>query len=329
MPRALWYARNVSDDPRGPQGDPYEPPRDPGVEAAGDGVAWRPPPSEMPGFRRPRAWAPQHTTGEDRSLAERQLAPAPGDFEPDERWDEPAYGGPVAGPSPYEAEMARAEAMARAAAARRRRHRALVREIVETGLLAIIVFLAVRASFQNFKVDGLSMSPTLDHGQFLIVNKLVYTEVDVEALAKFIPFFDAGDRPKRHLFHGPERGDIIVLHDPRQQGKDLIKRVIGLPGETIEIVDGQVYINGYRLEEPYIVASWSGTLPRVTIPEGEYFVMGDNRSNSLDSRSPSVGLIPEELIIGKALLSYWPLSDFGLAPNGSPRLTDQRLVTAP
>jgi signal peptidase I len=316
----------VSDDPRGPQGDQDEPLHAPGVDPVEDGGPWRPPPAEIPGFRRPQAWAPQHPGNASAATIPPAVPPA---MEPAtaDAWDEPP--GVELFPSPYEAEMARAEAAAAAAAARRRRNRALVREIVETGLLAIVVFLAVRASFQNFKVDGLSMSPTLDHGQFLIVNKLVYAEVDVASLAKFIPFFDAGDRPKRHLFHGPERGDIIVLHDPRQQGKDLIKRVIGLPGETIEIVDGVVYINGYRLEEPYITSPWGGTLPRVTIPEGEYFVMGDNRSNSLDSRSPSVGLIPEELIIGKALLSYWPLRDFGLAPNGSPRLTEQRLVAAP
>jgi signal peptidase I len=84
----------------------------------------------------------------------------------------------------------------------------LIREIVETGLLAALVFLSVRASFQNFKVDGTSMFPTLENGQFLIVNKLVYSEVDVEKLSKFVPLVHPGDDPKRNVFHGPERGDI-------------------------------------------------------------------------------------------------------------------------
>ena len=207
------------------------------------------------------------------------------------------------------------------------RAKTIVRELVETGLLALLVFLAVRASFQNFKVDGLSMFPTLENGQFLIVNKLVYSEVNVDKLSNFIPFLDAGKSPKRYVFHGPQRGDIIVLQDPRKPDTDLIKRVIGLPGETLEIVNGQVYINGFLLEEPYL-KPWHDNRPKVTIPVGEYFVMGDNRDNSLDSRSPSVGLVPKELIIGKTMLSYWPSEQFGLAPNESPRLTNQPLSAA-
>ncbi len=202
------------------------------------------------------------------------------------------------------------------------RGRTLIRELVETGLLALLVFLAVRASFQNFKVDGSSMFPTLEDGQFLIVNKLVYSEVDLDKMGRFLPFLDGGDDPKRHVFHPPERGDIIVLVDPSNPKIDLIKRVVGLPGETIEIVEGRVYINDKQLEEPYIKQAWHGNNPKITIPAGEYFVMGDNRDNSQDSRSARVGLVPEELIIGKTFLSYWPMGQFGLAPNGDPKVTD-------
>jgi signal peptidase I len=207
-----------------------------------------------------------------------------------------------------------------------------IRELVETGLLALLVFLSVRASFQNFKVDGSSMYPTLEDGQFLIVNKLVYSEVDMEKLSKFIPFMEAGEDPKRSVFHGPQRGDIVVLQDPRKPETDLIKRVIGLPGETVEIVGGKVYINDLLLEEPYITAPWNDTKPKILIPEGEYYVLGDNRDNSLDSRSSQVGLVPKDLIIGKAMLSYWPRDKFGLAPNEGgdlggekPVLTTKRL----
>jgi signal peptidase I len=218
------------------------------------------------------------------------------------------------------------EPVAPVRAVARRGNHSVVRELVETGLLAILVFLAVKASFQNFKVDGLSMYPTLDNGQFLIVNKLVYAEVDVNKLSEFLPFLDSkGDGDKRYVFHGPERGDIVVLQDPRKPDMDLIKRVIALPGETIQIEDGNVFINGYLLEEPYLSdelkASWHYTMPAVTLPEGEYFVMGDNRPNSLDSRSSEVGLIPKELMIGKAMVTYWPASRFGLAPNASPKIT--------
>jgi signal peptidase I len=204
--------------------------------------------------------------------------------------------------------------------------KAWVREVVETVMLAALVFLSVRASFGNFKVDGNSMYPTLENGEFLIVNKLVYSEVDLEKLSNFLPFIDPGSDPTRYVFHGPERGDIIVLRDPRDPNTDLIKRVIGLPGETIEIVNGKVYINDRLLEEPYITTPWNDTLPKILIPPDEYFVMGDNRNNSLDSRSAQVGLVSKDLIIGKAVLTYLPLNRFGLAPNGKGVLTEQKPV---
>ena len=208
-----------------------------------------------------------------------------------------------------------------------RKTRTWVRELVETGLLALLVFLSVRASFQNFKVDGSSMSPTLADGQFLIVNKLVYSEVDVDKLSKYVPFVSAGDDPTRHVFHGPERGDIIVLRDPSTPTQDLIKRVMGLPGEKIEVYNGAVYINDQRLEEPYLKEAWGrngqGNYPAVIVPEGTYFVMGDNRDNSKDSRSSQIGFIAEDLIIGRAELSYLPLDAFGLIGNGGATLSEQ------
>lgn len=197
----------------------------------------------------------------------------------------------------------------------------VIREIVETLLLALLVFLAVRASFQNFKVDGESMMPTLHNGQFMIVNKIEFAQVDVGQLSRFIPFLNASPHEKRSVFHGPSRGDIIVLVNPQDPSIDLVKRVIGLPGETLQIVDGHVYINGHLLIEPYIKQPWGGTTPRITIPPDRYFVMGDNRTNSLDSRSPQVGLIPRDNVIGKAMLTYWPLGRFGLPANASPKLS--------
>ncbi len=197
----------------------------------------------------------------------------------------------------------------------------IIREIVETLLLALLVFLAVRASFQNFKVDGESMMPTLHNGQFMIVNKIEFAQVDAGQLSRFIPFLNASPHEKRSVFHGPSRGDIVVLVNPQEPSIDLVKRVIGLPGETLQIVDGHVYINNHLLIEPYIKQPWGGSTPKITIPAGQYFVMGDNRTNSLDSRSPQVGLIPRDLVIGKAMLTYWPLSRFGLPGNASPGLS--------
>ncbi len=268
------------------------------------------------GFSRLSGWAPQRT-GDEHPV--RPPLPRAGRSDPDEEWgfedDQsiPPWARPsVAEGSPFDGPSEVAP----------RRRRTLIREIVETGLLAALVFLSVRASFQNFKVDGTSMYPTLENGQFLIVNKLVYSEVDVEKLSRFVPFVHPGADPRRNVFHGPERGDIIVLEHPNQPGTDLIKRVVGLPGETLEVVDGHVYINDRLLEEPYAPPHWGGSKPRIVIPAGEYYVMGDNRDNSADSRT--LGTIPEDLIIGKAMVSYWPTNKFGLAPNASPDLTDQK-----
>jgi signal peptidase I len=205
------------------------------------------------------------------------------------------------------------------------RTKTLVRELVETGLLALLVFLAVRASFQNFKVEGESMFPTLEDGQYIIVNKLAYAEVDMDKLNDFVPFVSAEEGEEQYVFQGPERGTIIVFKSPRNPSEDLIKRIIGLPGETIEIVDGQVYVNGFRLDEPYVNGPWTDEYPRILVGPDEYFVMGDNRQNSQDSRNRGVGLIHKDLIIGKAMVSYWPRSQMGLAPNGGAQLTDERV----
>jgi signal peptidase I len=282
------------------------------------------PAAPAPTFARLQGWAPQRSS---------TSAPAP-EAPPTEDWterssrfdtdwemtgDAAVAGEPIAW-SPMEDAAAEADEERR-----RRRTRTLIRELVETGLLALLVFLAVRASFQNFRVDGQSMYPTLDNGQFLIVNKLVYSEVDVGKLGNFLPFIDPGDKPKRNVFHGAERGDIVVVKDPRNPSVDLIKRVVGLPGETVEISQGVVYINDHRLIEPYIKQEWHDNKPKVLIPAAQYFVMGDNRDNSLDSRSTAIGLVPKDLIIGKAMVSYWPRDKFGLAPNESPSLSEETL----
>ncbi len=202
---------------------------------------------------------------------------------------------------------------------RQSRTRSFAREFVETGLMALLVFLAVRASFQNYRVHGQSMDPNLQDGEFLLVNRLEYSQINLDRLSKFIPFLDAGSDPERDVFHGPERGDVVILEDPRDPTQDrLVKRVIGLPGETIEIRNGQIAINGHRLIEPYITEPWQGTMPLIRIPQGEYFVMGDNRRNSTDSRF--FGLVPRDLIIGKAMLALWPPDKLGLAPNETPKL---------
>ena len=191
------------------------------------------------------------------------------------------------------------------------------REVAETLLLAVLIFLAVRASMQNFRVEGESMQPSMDSGEFLIVNKLAYAEIDLSIL-NWLPFFDAGDNPVHHLWDSPDRGDVIVFISPRDlargNNRDFIKRIIGVPGDVLEIdrETNQVMVNGEVIDEPYIggVTTCLNTCGPWVVPDRAYFVMGDNRQNSSDSRA--WGFVPEENIIGKALITYWQ--------DGSPKL---------
>jgi signal peptidase I len=165
----------------------------------------------------------------------------------------------------------------------------LMREIVETVVLALLIFSLIRIVIQNFRIEGYSMEPNLHQGQYLIVNKAVY-----------------------RWLHGPQRGDIVVFEYPRAPDRDFIKRVIGLPGETVEVRDGLIYVGGVPLDEPYLSEPTRGNMAPRTMGPAEYFVLGDNRNNSSDSRS--WGPLPDENIIGKAWLSYWPPPLWGSIP---------------
>lgn len=192
----------------------------------------------------------------------------------------------------------------------------IIREVVETCLLAILVFLCVRASFGTYQVEGHSMDPTLQDSEFLIVNQLSYARIDTDNLSKLLPFIPGG---KHDVFGAPGRGDVIILHNPQDPtGKRLVKRIIGLPNESIETTGGEVRINGHPLTEPYIHITWRVSGPPVVCPADSYYVMGDNRDNSSDSRV--FGCVPHDLLIGKATISLWPSDRFGLAPNQSPAL---------
>jgi signal peptidase I len=189
--------------------------------------------------------------------------------------------------------------------------RSLVWEILQTVLLTIAIFFAVRSVVQNFRVEGASMDPTLHTGQYLLINKVVYARTDGTFLSQFLADPTPNDRVN-FLFDGPRRGDIIVFRSPGQADKDFIKRVIGLPGETVRISKGQVFVNGERLDEPYVRHRASYDLEQKTVPPGAYFVLGDNRPNSSDSH---LGwFVPANNIIGKAWVSYWPPGNWGVMP---------------
>jgi len=152
-------------------------------------------------------------------------------------------------------------------------------DILETVVLAVVLYFGINAISARVRVDGFSMVPTLQDGEYILVSKLSYKTGD------------------------PARGDIIVFELPTDQRQDLIKRVIGLPGETVSIKDGTISINGNILTETYIAQepAYNGEW---TVSEGQLFVLGDNRNNSKDSHQ--WGLLPMENVIGKAIIIYWP-----------------------
>jgi signal peptidase I len=158
-------------------------------------------------------------------------------------------------------------------------------DLLETLVLAVVLFLVINAVSARVRVDGFSMRPTLEDGEFILVNRLAYK---------------LGD---------PKRGEIIVFRSPVVPDEDLIKRVIGLPGDEIEVRDGAVYVNGSPLDEPYIAASpiYSG---KWQVVDGFLFVLGDNRNDSSDSHS--WGLVPMANVVGRSILIYWPFAEWGM-----------------
>lgn len=161
------------------------------------------------------------------------------------------------------------------------------RDIIETVLPALIIVLVVNVFLaQATRVEGQSMEPNLYNDQRLIIEKIGYR------------------------LHGPQRGDIIVLKLPNRPGPPLIKRIVGLPGETVEIRQGHVYIGGELLDEPYLNQLTFSSHPVEQVPEDSVFVLGDNRGYSSDSRS--FGMVRLEYILGRAWFRYWPLEAIGL-----------------
>jgi signal peptidase I len=165
----------------------------------------------------------------------------------------------------------------------------LLREVVETALLTAIIFLAVNALIGRFRIESVSMQPNLYEGEYVIVDKVSYA------------------------LGSPQRGDIIVFEKTKQP--DLIKRVIGLPGDTVEVRNAQVFVNGIALNEPYVANPPNYAFGPVQVEPGRYFVMGDNRSNSSDSHV--WGTIPRETIVGRAWIIYWPPPNWQIVPHYS------------
>jgi signal peptidase I len=190
-----------------------------------------------------------------------------------------------------------------------------VREIIETIVLAALIFFGVRLLVLNFKVDGQSMTPNLQDNELLLVNRNAYEDVDLNDWLNKLPFVDRNGEWVIYEFEAPERGDIVVFDPPNDDDKPYIKRVIATAGETVEFRDGSVLINGIKIDEPYIRNGITDCqdCPAVVVPEGNVFVLGDNRKNSSDSRI--FGPVPIENIIGKAIVTYWPVEEVGRVPH--------------
>jgi signal peptidase I len=182
------------------------------------------------------------------------------------------------------------------------------REVIEAVLLAVVVFMLLQTTVRNFKVDGSSMDPTLENGQYLLVNRLVYLRIEMDRFSSIVPFWQAEEDSVRYAIHPPERGEVIVFEFPdsipSNPKRDFVKRVIGLPGETIEVKDGVPFVDGVVLEEPYLTTKDHSNGRKVELGAGEYYVMGDNRAHSNDSRRWEA--VPEENLRGKVWMIYWP-----------------------
>jgi signal peptidase I len=165
----------------------------------------------------------------------------------------------------------------------------IFREVAITVLIAVAVFALLRLTVQSYTVVMSSMEPNFQEGECIMVNKVCYRS------------------------SGPQRGEVIVFNPPPPNDESrypFIKRVIGLPGDTVEIRDGKVFVNGTALQEEYIMAPPNYTMPATEVPENEYFVLGDNRNNSSDSHTGWT--VPRDNIIGRAWFTYWPPSKWGL-----------------
>ncbi len=191
---------------------------------------------------------------------------------------------PEADNRPYTAADNPAEALAPAPLS----GKSLLREIIETILLTVIIYFAVNFATGRFRIEGSSMEPSMHPDQYVLVDKISY------------------------MIGEPKRGDVVVFNYPLATERDFIKRVIGLPGETITIRNGTVLVNGVPLAEPYIAAPPAYENSWVLGPN-QYLVLGDNRNSSSDSHS--WGPLDRQFLIGRAVFVYWPPKNWGLVPH--------------
>jgi signal peptidase I len=162
----------------------------------------------------------------------------------------------------------------------------LIREVIETITVTLLILFIIRLAVQSFRTDGQSMEPNFHTGEYVLVNKVAY------------------------FFQEPHRGDVIVFHYPFDIHKDFMKRVIGMPGDTIQTTETQVLVNGEILHEPYVSLPLNFESRTWRLGPSQFFVMGDNRDNSLDSRI--WGPLEQKYIVGKVMVVYWPVTTWSV-----------------
>lgn len=187
------------------------------------------------------------------------------------------------------------------------------REVLETVVLTVVIFFLVKSTVQHFRILGNSMEPNFHTEQLILVNKAAYYHFDINPWLRLIPFVNVEGQNVIWPFGEPERGDVVIFEYPKDPTQDYIKRVIGLPGDTVEVRNGITFVNDKAIDEPYIRDKPVANYPRTVVPPYHLFVMGDNRNGSSDSRS--WGPLPIDRIIGKAMFVYWPFKDgWGVVP---------------
>jgi signal peptidase I len=192
---------------------------------------------------------------------------------------------------------------------RRTRFRRAFVELLRTAIQVLVLFLVLSALIGRFEIHQVSMEPNFHEGQRVIVSKL-----DGIWSSLFLRTAQAAETHKRSPF-APQRGQVVVFNPPSGEGDALIKRVIGAPGDLIEVRDDGVWVNGQLLHEPYVngqVTSCNNTCSPLQIDADSYFLMGDNRASSLDSRS--FGPVRADRIIGRVVMRYWPLDQVDIYP---------------
>ena len=181
--------------------------------------------------------------------------------------------------------------------------RLIIREIAETFIVVMLIFLALQITVRTYQVEGYSMAPTMDHTDYVLVNKIVYTKFEKNVWSNFLPFGDMESQEVMFPFHSPQRGEIIIFKYPQDESREFVKRVVGIPGDMVEIKKGFVYVNSEKITEKYVSYRDNDSTRKFKVGPLSYFVLGDNRISSNDSRD--WGVVPAKNIVGKPWFILW------------------------